>query len=984
MSRILQTKKRLIKQFIKDNGRTPTEYELNKLLRDIEEWAPETQPMVPEEEALSYPAFIAQALTSLTNDRINISELTANLHLRAQRIQKTLLSETKALVQQSENILTRYKNNDFKTVYNEIPVIPDGAEVHHYYTYGPDAYVEPETDYEETYLEQDYALNSFNVVSGKEGVSLARNSEQIIIAALNIVSYSETGSVFLETLNSSNPISMIVRGSSIGSKGVDLIFDINADTELSSIELDVDPIQATVIVDGVEVLSKSVDGKTTLVVGKTAESSLVVRLTGTERVIPIMIRNVKLFATAPGLVYSSGYFKSLDLDISTIFGDLVFNPDQHIPPGTNIDWFYSKEGVYWHSIEKDLAGKYIPINWNSNEETEADINFVLDAANPKLRVMPLSISDPRNITVTMGHGAVLFATEELLGYNAFVTYVTPDDDAGYTLQITNPTLPNGEFLVEKIVIISDTFSYSANPGSIISATIPDGTHKLELVLNTTLNLSEYDYNDKGILDVLVDDYRVVLDLGFAADLFGRSTSIAIQPHGLTEYSIAQLPHFSNETLLDAFAHAAGNQVAIYDLVPGTLYDIVIQESVHSKTLDLLIGNEVHSYAGDGSDWDVEMYNEPSGDVTVDGTDDYTPTGSTITVTGLSTTATAYEQSISHIGTEPVLEFPLDETPLAGVSFVEDNLNVFFIDAEGDDSSDEHNIREFLAVDGDLKITLTRVSDALLTMDGEGVDLPLVVNYQIDVTGMNSPNHAGDYVEGDIIDTYYTSTLVIALDAEANRILVSNLPLMTTALMDYTDMKTITSPAVGEGTTEFILTHPHWNTDIAGVTVSVRDITAGEETGTEIDADSVLGNVVTVDLVDYETSEGAHELEVTIDYRSREHTEPYTFAVSYNYYASEPHVFSYNYDSVVPLTMSEIYSLATNINIFYDISYYTSEGICYLDTDANDTIEYDETKETKATCEAAGGIWKTVLFVKAEMNTDGKNTPIIRRIRFDRQ
>ena len=114
MSRILQTKKRLIKQFIKDNGRTPTEYELNKLLRDIEEWAPETQPMVPEEEALSYPAFIAQALTSLTNDRINISELTANLHLRAQRIQKTLLSETKALVQQSENILTRYKNNDFK------------------------------------------------------------------------------------------------------------------------------------------------------------------------------------------------------------------------------------------------------------------------------------------------------------------------------------------------------------------------------------------------------------------------------------------------------------------------------------------------------------------------------------------------------------------------------------------------------------------------------------------------------------------------------------------------------------------------------------------------------------------------------------------------------------------------------------------------------------------------------------------------------
>ena len=72
------------------------------------------------------------------------------------------------------------------------------------------------------------------------------------------------------------------------------------------------------------------------------------------------------------------------------------------------------------------------------------------------------------------------------------------------------------------------------------------------------------------------------------------------------------------------------------------------------------------------------------------------------------------------------------------------------------------------------------------------------------------------------------------------------------------------------------------------------------------------------------------------------------------------------------------------NNFYDISYYTSEGACYVSSADGVTTEFTPDYLTKIDCEAAEGSWHTSLFLKAELDSDGKDTPIIRRVRFDRQ
>ena len=79
MFRLHQIKEKIIKNFLLENGRIPTDIELAKILKNMQMYAPTTVPMVPEKDALSNSAFIKTTLQDLVVDRDDINKLTEEL-----------------------------------------------------------------------------------------------------------------------------------------------------------------------------------------------------------------------------------------------------------------------------------------------------------------------------------------------------------------------------------------------------------------------------------------------------------------------------------------------------------------------------------------------------------------------------------------------------------------------------------------------------------------------------------------------------------------------------------------------------------------------------------------------------------------------------------------------------------------------------------------------------------------------------------------
>jgi hypothetical protein len=290
----------------------------------------------------------------------------------------------------------------------------------------------------------------------------------------------------------------------------------------------------------------------------------------------------------------------------------------------------------------------------------------------------------------------------------------------------------------------------------------------------------------------------------------------------------------------------------------------------------------------------------------------------------------------------------------------------------------HNIAEELTVLYGGKITLTRepTDPAAITVtfgSSSGTFTAVEADGYWSVADVtNTGAEEGDKV---FVEYQITSTSTLA----GKTLTISNLPVNATTKKSYTDAATITNPVADS---ELVLTHPVYdNAAVADVTIIVND--ASFWNGSSGVSPTLLGNLLTVDLSSLVT-DPQEPLSVYVTYLSYEHEEPYKLRVEYDYYGKEPYTFSYTFNQVIPADMATVYSNSTMYNNFYDISYYTSEGACYVSSADGETTEFTPDYLTKIACEAAEGSWHTSLFLKAELDSDGKDTPIIRRLRFDRQ
>ena len=1054
MFRLQQLTKKVIKDFLKKEGRLPSELETQNLLDTLEVYGPSTAPMVPEKEAKSNAIFIRDTLKALVHDRDDISKLTEELTEKVRRIQSSTIDESKDIIARASNILTKYKDNDFKTIHNEVPILPDSADVYKYYLYGPDPYAEILPPGEELgYSSQYIALDSYNVKAGKEGISLMRGAEEIINASLKIKPYSSGNPVFLQTINEINPISITVRGTNEQKKGIDIYFELTTSTNVAQIELDADPAQVEVWVDSKKLLSKSIDGKTALIIGKEVKESLILRLYGTEAIVPILIRNIKLTKVDEGAGYSSGKYVTLDMQLPSQYGNIIFKPDEYLPKGTHIDWAYSAERLYWTAIEKDEEGNYLPIDWNSNEHSSPTLNAIsLTDSLTSLYTIPEN--NAQGLKIKMGKDAILFSTSKLLGYYAFTTYVTPTVESGYTLSFYNPKIDESNFLIQKINITSETVQISKDAEESVAVDIPEGTHKVELILNQNeeFNLDNYNYSEKGILKTLLDNFNLQFDLNFASDIFGRTVDIAIQPYGLSQVPAIKFNHISPAERLDSFSWTASNKVIVETLKPGDLYDIIPLKENYYTTQDVLIPNELHYYEGAGiegtDDWTFSLYHEPTTDVTMHTPEvTVTPTGSEITIpkAHLNSTSTDKIQFLQYSGTPPITEFTLEETPIgASIDLITDNLDddckileegaetqvitfgqeepevieeltylpitstitLVQDDTDNEDYTFSYNEstnsvtveRTDMVLSAQISITYEyeapqnnnfehRIGEELVVTPGGGIALTRSVSSgQVTVTnGAQSDDFSASFngsayvindlssIEaeaGDIVFAQYNTE--VQASVENNILTLSNLPVNSTTKKWYTDATTINAPSAD---TELILNHPVYsNTATNEVTITINGSAFG---GTL----TILGNIITLDLSS-EITDPQEPLSLYVTYPSYEHEVPYKIRVEYSYYAKEPYTFNYHFDENIAASVADIYSNSSMYNNFYDISYYTSEGSCYIPT--GDVMDFDPNYTTQETCEDAGGSWHVSLFLKADLTTDGKDTPIIRRIRFDRQ
>jgi len=757
MDRREQVSSHLVKEYFENYGFMPSVEELDKLIRQQGVYAPFTNPIVPLNGALSNSDYITTSLISILNDRTDINRLLEDLSYKVDRVQTATFLEVNKVTNKAIDFLNNYYGNTFKTVYNERPELYTGADVSEFYLHSSELYIEEDTDPGWNYIPQYIDLDSFNVRSGDEGLQLIRTNQKLLTAALDISSFYDKkfgNPVSLTTINDLNPLSVIVSGVAGDEKGISIKMDI-LDVELATITIDVDPIYITVLLDGYRVLTKSLDGKTTLAIHKKVSDSIEIRLTDTAAQVHVNMRDLQILETnkSPVGQFTDGMYVTVALPIDKTYGKLLFNPDEYIPTGTSIDWEYSMDRVFWEAIPIDEdTNNYLPIAWNAKEGSSIAAGAPSDILGSSLSKLVTVPTHAKGVKVKEGKGAILFKNavryttyseghahlvyinsegngetsfeadhqhditnwviapgedkhthdiqNSMYGTSAFSFFLETIESTGYNLNMNNPVTLSGDLVFSKASIQSKDINYSEDSPSTIEVELPFGIHQVELEINSSIDLSRFNFEDKSVIDVFKENLLVNLDLNFGPDIQGREAITWIQPFSLTETDITLLDNLPEKEQTGKFGINHSDSVCIRKLAPSVYYDVIlstaVNDSIYQSLEQHIATSEIHKYLGDGAvDWTVSMYHTPVGvdedpaqvvwnqwpgdGSSVDPPDDspYTPAGDQITILAANlpdTTATT-GYTISHGSDMSEVIFLLDEYVVPGnpVDFFRDNI-----------------------------------------------------------------------------------------------------------------------------------------------------------------------------------------------------------------------------------------------------------------------------------------------------------------------
>jgi hypothetical protein len=297
-------------------------------------------------------------------------------------------------------------------------------------------------------------------------------------------------------------------------------------------------------------------------------------------------------------------------------------------------------------------------------------------------------------------GHTHYIQRSMYGTSAFSFFLETLESTGYTLDINNPSTISGDLLISKASVQSTDVNYSEDSPSTIEVDLPFGIHRVELELNSSIDLSKFDFSDKSILDVFKEHLLVDLDLSFGPDIQGREAVSWIQPFSLTETDITLLDNLSEIKQIGKFGVNHSDSIFIRKLEPSVHYDVVVSteagSSIYQSSEQHIATSEIHKYSGDGStDEVISMYHTPvgvdedpaqvvwnqwPGDGTSSATPDqsyYTPTGDQITILATHLPDTTGQKGYSIANGTDVSEVSvvLDDYIVPGnpVDFYRDNI-----------------------------------------------------------------------------------------------------------------------------------------------------------------------------------------------------------------------------------------------------------------------------------------------------------------------
>tara|TARA_B100001250_G_C19814646_1_gene797659 strand:+ start:1816 stop:5481 length:3666 start_codon:yes stop_codon:yes gene_type:complete len=719
MDRAIQMRNEILSRFFKENGRMPTKKELKKLIDRKPVFSPLTEPMVPEEYAVSIADYTRQDLIDLIKDRNLIDQLLVDLDNKITRVESVSNKETEELLKKSEDFFTNTTENNYGNILNQVPDLASEADVSEWYGIAggvDDMYVEDDgTSSEPSYMHQWIELDSFNVDSTAAGVSISPSNVEQLQTSLSIGAYSETDTSILQTLSTINPISIIASGLENINKGIEIAMPI-LDKNISTIHLSTNAINCTVVIDGVELFTKSLDGDSILSIATNVKSELKLILFDSPTQVHVIVKDIAIYTSSSSAAgsYTFGQYVTLQLPIRSDFANIKFNPDEYNPPGTNIEWEWSPSRIEWNPLNKDETGEYPRLTWNT-DVTDEIVATPINLSNGLSTIWDGSYSNEDisklpsiyEYTIKQGKGCVLFVTKDMATYQGFQFYMNVIDESGYTLELANTTTNDGDNLLTNISIVSDDYNINQAISENVKLDIPFGIHKVDLQISNIIDLEGYDYSVKTILKVLEDDFGAKLTLSLGNDRLGREVEIWIQPYSLTDTDQHELlMHSEKEKINRACLLSRGPlnhnglykrhySLAIKQLEAGTLYDVVaIDLENYSTTAELHSAYELHYYFGDGTaDWLVNPYHTPDGDVTMNesGTA-YTPaqnTGSILVANSeLASTLVTKKEFIETSGENSSVVFNLAESPIGGTVNVIGHNRVNNTDLDSSNPTDE--------------------------------------------------------------------------------------------------------------------------------------------------------------------------------------------------------------------------------------------------------------------------------------------------------
>ena len=675
MDRAQQQLSNFIYRYVQDNSRMPTEAEISKYKASPNMYAPISAPWVPLKGAKSNSLHIRNAILDLLQDKFNIEDLLDHLKRKISRNSTSSVLEITSLVEKTNGILNKYYRNNFNVIYNDVPILYSSADVSDFYLsiIGDELYVEEDdVPSDPTYLAQYIDVDSFNIRSGKEGLSLTKTDEKIINSNIEISTYSEEGFINKTVLNKVNPISTILSGATNANKGLTLSIPL-VDKRISTIDIDTDPVTISVIIDGRLLFTKSLDGKSTLNINKTIGENITLNVYSPQTQVHINIRNIALFESTveAGGTYKNGEYITLALPVGTKYGNLKFFPDQFIPKDTSIIWEYSSSRLDWELMEEDGKGAYKNIEWNSTPgSVSASVVSIADTDLVKIANLD---DKARGIKIKTGKDSILFKRKEN-GTGSFIFYLEPLDDTGYHLELGNVMSEYGLFITN-IIVTSDDFSHAEEAGDTISVELPAGLFKVVLEINNNIIFQPLSaYRDlslnKNIKDILYENFLINFNLSLGKDRLEREVSSWIQGHSLTEDDLHRLSYRNPDNQINYFSTNYKKDVIVKPYTLNDNYDILLNN--YNVESDQIIPAEIQYYAGSGEAWTPTLYHTPVGDVTFNSTSaDYTPNSEgIITIPALADTTTYERDLLVYAGEDSNALYETEQTYISGTPVLE--------------------------------------------------------------------------------------------------------------------------------------------------------------------------------------------------------------------------------------------------------------------------------------------------------------------------